>query len=748
MESEKKYRLKIEGMRCAACSAAAERALRSTPGVTEVAVNLAMSTGEIKGSADLDPKAAIRALEALGYKGTLLKEDETAISATKDYHPAEVAIGLVFGALVMYIGMSHMLPFPLPLPAFIEMHTSPVGFTLAQLILCLPVLFVGRRFLITGVNRLVRLHPNMDSLVALGTGSAFLYSLYHTALVLGGNTAKAHELYFESAAVVLALILLGKFLEEKSKNRAKDAISSLARLIPQTCTVLRNGNAVTAKSGEVLMDEIVLCAAGEKIAVDGIVTEGGGDVDESMLTGESLPVYKEEGSKVSGGTILKDGFLKIRTTGAGGATAAAQIMRLVAEAQQKKAPISRLADRISAVFVPAVLAVALLAAAIWAILGKEAGYVLQIFVSVLVVACPCSLGLATPIAVMVASGRGAKLGVLFRGGDVVERLSQINMALFDKTGTVTEGELKVSSLDSVAGQETADWLPLAAGAEHGSVHPVAKALLAYAAEKGITHPMPETVNTQAGKGVSAEISSHTVLAGTKRFMEENGIDSTPFPQPPVGMAAVYVSVDGTPMGVIGFSDTVKPSSREAVSRLSAMHIESAMITGDNQAAAAHAAEETGIQRVLAEVLPGDKADEVQRLKEEGHKTAMIGDGINDAPALASAHVGVCVFGGTDVAAEVAGVLLMRSDLLAFTDAVALSRFSMKIIRQNLFWAFIYNTIGIPLAAGVLSHWGIFLSPALAGTMMALSSVCVVTNSLRITRFHPEKKLKKLAKTVL
>ncbi len=736
----KQYRLKIEGMRCAACSAAAEKALKNTKGATECAVNLALATGEVKGDETFDINVAILALDKLGYKATLIKDDETTVTQTKDYHIAEVVIGLIFGGLVMYIGMSHMIY--LPVPAFLDMHASPLGFALSQLLLCLPVLFVGRRFLTNGIKRLVTLHPNMDSLVALGTGSAFLYSLYHTALIFGGNHEMAHALYFESAAVVLALILLGKFLEEKSKNRAKDAIASLAKLIPQTCTVLRDGEPVTVKSAEVLMDEVVLCAAGEKIAVDGIVTEGSGDVDEAMLTGESLPVFKEEGSKVSGGTILKDGFLKIRTTGAGGATAAAQIMRLVAEAQQKKAPISRLADQISSVFVPAVLAIAVIAAVIWALLGKDAGYVLQIFVSVLVVACPCSLGLATPIAVMVASGRGAKLGILFRGGDVIEHLAQIDMALFDKTGTVTEGALKVSTILSAEGADEKEWLPIAAGAEYGSVHPVAKALLAYCGDKNMSVPIADNVTTQAGKGVVAEVSGKTVLAGTRRLMEENAVDLSRFPASPEGMASVYVAVSGVPMGIIGFSDTVKPTSREAVSRLSAMHIESAMITGDNRAAASFAAEEAGINRVLAEVLPADKAKEAERLKSEGHKTAMIGDGINDAPALAAAHVGVCVFGGTDVAAEVAGVLLMRNDLLAFTDAVALSRYAMKIIRQNLFWAFIYNTIGIPLAAGVLSHWGIALTPALAGTMMALSSFCVVTNSLRITRYAPEKKFKK------
>ncbi len=735
----KEYRFKIEGMRCAACSAAAEKALQNTNGAKECSVNLAMATGTVMADESFDAASAISALSKLGYKASLLKEDETAISHTKDYHLAEVLVGLIFGAIVMYIGMSHMIH--LPIPAFLDMHKNPLWFALSQLIFCLPVLYTGRRFIINGFHLLFALHPNMDSLVALGTGSAFLYSLYHTVLIFLGKVEMAHALYFESAAVVLALILLGKFLEEKSKNRAKDAIASLAKLIPGSCTVLRNGEPVTAKSTEVLMDEIVLCAAGEKLAVDGIVIEGSGDVDESMLTGESLPVFKEEGSTVSGGTILKDGFLKIRTTGAGGATAAAQILRLVAEAQQKKAPISRLADKISAIFVPAVLAIATLSAIIWAIMGKDASFVLQTFVSILVVACPCSLGLATPIAVMVASGRSAKLGILFRGGDVIEHLAQIDMALFDKTGTVTEGVLQVSAILPVA-DAPLEWLLLVAGAEYGSVHPVAKALLVYCDENHIPAPIAERVTTIAGKGVIAVVNGQSVLAGTRRLMEEQNIDCSNFPDVPQGMASVYVAIDNVPMGVIAFSDTVKPTSREAVTRLSGMHIESAMITGDNCAAATYAAEKAGIHRVLSEVLPEDKAKETERLKKVGRKTAMIGDGINDAPALAAAHVGVCVFGGTDVAAEVAGVLLMRNDLLSFTDGVAIARYAMKIIRQNLFWAFIYNMAGIPLAAGILSHWGIHLTPALAGTMMALSSFCVVTNSLRITRFAPEKKLKK------
>ncbi len=735
------YRLKIEGMRCAACSAAAERALKETPGVTEVSVNLALATGEIKTTDNFNIKTALSALEKTGYHGTVIKDDENTVTATYDYHPAEVALGLIFGALVMYIGMSHMLPFPLPLPAFIDMHKNPLGFALAQLILCLPVLVVGRRFLINGIKRLISLHPNMDSLVALGTGSAFIYSTYHTFLIFGGQINKAHELYFESAAVVLALILLGKFLEEKSKNKAKDAIASLAKLIPQTCTVLRNGKTITINSADVIMDEIVLCAAGEKIAVDGVVIEGEGDVDESMLTGESLPVYKEKNSKVSGGTILKDGFLKIRTTGAGGATAAARILRLVAEAQQKKAPISRLADKISAVFVPAVLVIALFSALIWTLLGKDISFVLQIFVSVLVVACPCSLGLATPIAVMVASGQGAKMGVLFRGGDVLESLAHVNMALFDKTGTITEAQLKVATVLSVENERESNWLPLAVSAEHGSVHPIAKALLDYANKNEISVPIPESVSTQAGKGVIATINNTTVLAGTLRFMEENEINIHAFPSLPKGMATVYVAINNAPTGLIGLSDKVKPTACEAIQKLSAMHIESAMITGDNAAAAEQVAKETGITCVLANVLPHEKAQEVQRMKDVGYQTVMLGDGINDAPALATAHVGVCVFGGTDVAAETAGVLLMRNDLLAFTDSVALSRFAIKIIRQNLFWAFIYNFLGIPLAAGVLSVFGILLSPALAGTMMALSSFCVVTNSLRITKFSTKKPLK-------
>ncbi|MBE7048170.1 MAG: cadmium-translocating P-type ATPase [Ruminococcaceae bacterium] len=732
------YQFKIDGMRCAACAASAEKTLRALPNVTSVSINLALGSSEVVGDANLKPQHVISQLKKLGFTATLIKNDETTVQTTLDYRPIDVVIGLIFGALVMYIGMSHMLLFPLPLPSFIDIHHSPMGFCLSQLILTLPVLWVGRRFLISGVKRLFSMHPNMDSLVALGTGSAFIYSLYNTILVLIGQPKMAHSLYFESAAVVLALILLGKYLEEKSKNRAKDAIASLARLIPRTCTVLRDGEPTTVDSAQVLMDELVLCAAGEKIAVDGIVEEGEGDVDESMLTGESLPVYKGKNSIVSGGTILQDGFLKIRTTGAGGATTAAQIMRLVADAQQKKAPIARLADKISAYFVPAVLAIAVISAIVWAILGKEAGFVLQIFVSVLVVACPCSLGLATPIAVMVASGRGAKLGILFRGGHVIEELAHVDTAVFDKTGTITEGKLRIATILDVEGHNRADWLPLCASAEHGSVHPIAKALLQYTTEKNIPVPLPDSVTTQAGRGVAATVNQHRVVVGTHRFMVENGINCQTFPEKPEGMAVIYIAVNDQAAGLIGFSDTMKATSTQAVAQLSSMQIESVMITGDNKTAAKQIAKESGIHHVLAEILPEGKAAEVERLKEKGCVVAMVGDGINDAPALAAARVGVCVYGGTDVAAEVAGVLLMRNDLLAFTDAVALSRFTMKIIRENLFWAFFYNTIGIPLAAGVLSPVGILLSPALAGIMMALSSLCVVTNSLRITRFFSKK----------
>ena len=738
MAEVKNYHIKIEGMTCAACSAASERALSKTKGVISASVNLALGSAEVTAEAATSPEMLLNAVSAVGYKASFATDEDLSIEETHQFSKAEIIIGLIFGFLVMYIGMSHMLPFPLPLPGIISMEAHPLNFALSQLLLCLPVLVVGRRFFLVGFRQLFKLHPNMDSLVAVGTSAALLYSLYNTFQTAAGNVHAAHNLYYESAAVVLALVLLGKYLEEHSKNSAKAAISSLATLIPQKATILKDGKKIEVDTSEIQNGDTVLVTPGEKISVDGEVLEGEADVDEAMLTGESVPVFKSAGETVSGGTICKDGMLKIRATGVGSATAVAQIIKLVSEAQARKAPVARLADTISGIFVPSVIAIAVVSVIIWAILGKDASFLLNIFVSVLVVACPCALGLATPIAVMVASGRGAKLGVLYRGGDVIERLSKIDMALFDKTGTITEGNLRVAYIETTGGATEEELMRLAAGVEFGSGHPIAVGIVEYAKEKVLPVPEPEKVVTFAGRGVSGVVEGAEILAGTRRMLDEKGISTAGASRIPDGLAVVYVVKDGVLLGVIGLADTVRKKSRKAIERLKKEHVQSGMITGDNKAAADYVAKEVGLDRVLAEVLPGDKSGEVTRLKEEGHSVAMVGDGINDAPALAAADVGACVFGGTDVAAQSAGVLLMREDLLVFCDAVSLSRYTMRIVRQNLFWAFCYNVIGIPIAAGLLYPFGILLSPAFAGLAMALSSVCVVGNSLRITKYSPAK----------
>ncbi len=732
-------RLSIEGMTCAACSASVEKALKRKKGVETATVNLATNTATIHTDGTITAEQLITAVERAGFSSEIakeaLKKETFAITSPT------LIVALIFGSMELYIGMSHMLPIKLPLPNAIAMETNVVNFVLIQMVLTIIVLLAGRRFFISGIKNIIAMHPNMDSLVAIGTGTAFIYSLYNTALVFGGNIHVGHNLYYESAAVVVALVLLGKYLEERSKSAAKKAITALASMMPGTAFVERDGDELEIPCALIKLDDIVIVKPGYRIAVDGVVASGEGAVDESMLTGESIPVYKEKDSKVSGGTICKDGFLRIRATGVGSNTAIAQVLKLVTQAQERKAPAARLADKISGVFVPAVVAIAFISSGIWLLLGQDVAFVMNIFVSVLVVACPCALGLATPIAVMAGSGRGANLGILYRGGDVIEQASKVNTIFFDKTGTITHGRLKVAKI--IPHNIDADELvKLTASAEKGSEHPIAVAIVNYAESNNIGLLSPDSLKAHAGKGVTAFIGNKAITAGTAKLMAQENISLPHDSQHliPLGCTAMFIGINGVYCGLIALSDSIREDAKIAIARLNSMDIETGMITGDNAGAATVIANEAGIASVKSQVLPQDKSAEVEKAKASGKVVAMVGDGINDAPALAAADVGIAVHSGTDAAAESSGVILMGENLGAVADSLVLAKKTMAIIKQNLFWAFIYNCIGIPIAAGLLfALGGPLLTPAFAGGAMALSSVSVVTNSLRLTKYNPNKK---------
>lgn len=514
-------------------------------------------------------------------------EDEVNVALTHTISKKRLITALICGAVVLYIGMSHMLPVRLPLPAIIDDRINPLNFALIQLVFTVPVLICGRNFFINGMKNLIKRHPNMDSLVMIGTTTAFLYSLYNTFTIVQGNAHGAHNLYYESAAVVVALVLLGKFLEENSKNSAKKAINSLVSMIPNTALLLKDGQEVEVPAKQVRVKNIVLVKPGTRIPVDGTVLSGQASVDESMLTGESLPVYKEVGSHVSGGTICKDGMLQIEATGVGGNTAISQVLRLVTEAQERKAPAARLADKISGIFVPTVVSIAIITSILWAISGKELAFVLNNFVAVLVVACPCALGLATPIAVIAGTGRGANLGILYRGGDVIETAAGVNTVIFDKTGTITYGKLKTAAVTPAKGIEELELLGYCASAESGSEHPIAAAILDRAQQDGITVIRPESTQSIPGRGIIAKVDGKTVIAGTMALMELEKIeipedeDTTVLP----GCTAIYVALDANYIGMISLSDTIRPDARDAIAQLNAMGIETVMITGDNEGAA-------------------------------------------------------------------------------------------------------------------------------------------------------------------
>ena len=751
---EREVTIPVGGMTCASCSAAVERAIRKLPGIQLSSVNLATEKAFVK----YDP-AVVRiseikgAIKKAGYEPLAM---ETVTTAKIDEHAAakereirsmwtKFIVSAAFSLPLLYIAMSHMLGWPLP--AALHPMDFPLRFALIQIALVIPPIVAGRRFYTVGTRALLHGAPNMDSLIAMGTSAAILYSLFSVTRIAGGNFGAVEELYFETAGIIITLILLGKTLEAVSKGRTSESIKKLMGLKPKTATILQEGREIELPIDEVEPGDMLLVRPGERVPVDGAVLSGASAVDESMLTGESIPVDKGPGDQLTGGTINKNGALTFKAERVGADTALARIIRLVEDAQGSKAPIARLADVISGIFVPVVFGIAILSAGAWLIAGHTAVFALTIFVAVLTIACPCALGLATPTAIMVGTGKGAEMGILIKSGEALETAGKVKVVVFDKTGTITEGRPELTDIMPVEGFAEGRLLSLAAAAEKASEHPLGEAIVKAAEARGLALSVPASFAALPGRGIEASLEGKIFLLGNARLMEERGVETGSLVQSAVVLAAagktpMFAAFDGNIMGLIAVADVVKPSSAAAIARLHAMGIETAMITGDSRPTAEAIARQVGIDRILAEVLPGDKATEVAQLQAGGRLVAMVGDGINDAPALARADVGIAIGSGTDVAMESADIVLMRSDLADVAAALELSRSVMRNIRQNLFWAFGYNVLGIPVAAGLLyAFGGPLLSPVIAAAAMSMSSVSVLTNALRLRRF----KLRPLAR---
>ncbi|MFH0372495.1 heavy metal translocating P-type ATPase [Streptococcus sp. A22] len=735
----------IEGMTCASCAMTVEKALGKLAGMEEVAVNLATEKATMTYDKDrLDAAAILSAVEQAGYKAVLPQTNSpvTAVESKEQYQSdlwSRFIWSTVFTLPVLYIAMGPMLPGGgLPLPAFLH---QPLTFALVQLFLTLPVMYIGRAFYQKGFKTLFAGHPNMDSLIAVGTSAALVQGLIMTVLIARGQADLSHghpELYFESAAVILTLITLGKHMEALSKGWTSDAIKKLMNLAPKTARLIRDGQEVTLPLEQVQVGDVLQVRPGEQIPVDGKVLQGQSTVDESMLTGESLPVKKAVGDSVVGATLNQHGAFQMQATKVGADTTLAQIIRLVEEAQGSKAPIAQLADRVSAVFVPIVMVLALLSGLAWWTLGQEPWiFSLSITISVLVIACPCALGLATPTAIMVGTGKGAENGLLFKSGQAVEVLQKVDTIVFDKTGTITQGKPQVTDMTVFSSATEEEVLQLAASAEQYSEHPLAQALLKSAEDAGLSLLPSQDFQALSGRGLSVKIAEQTILLGNEKLMKESGIAlgsaiATAETYANQAKTPVYLAADGHLLVVIAIADQVKPSSHAAIQALHQMGLEVVMLTGDNEKTAQAIADQVGIDTVISQVLPEDKANQVKALQAQGKQVAMVGDGINDAPALAQAEVGIAIGSGTDVAIETADLVLMHSDLMDVPKAVRLSQLTMKTIKQNLFWAFAYNVIGIPIAMGLLHLFGgPLLNPMLAGAAMALSSVSVLLNALRL-----------------
>lgn len=745
MSKQKEYI--IEGMSCASCAMTIENAVSKIPGVDKASVNLATEIMTVEANDSVTPEDIAKVVDGVGYsarpRGKSVEEELEEKNEKKEAHLREMkrnlTISAIFTVPLLFIAMADMVG--IPMPAFLSPMQSPVSYALIQLALVLPIIWIGRRFFVDGFKALSKGHPNMDSLVALGTSAAFLYSLYGTYHVLEGHAHFAMNLYYESAGVILTLITLGKYFEDVSKGKTSMAIQTLVGLAPKMATVLRDGQEVEVPVEEVQVGDLIRVKPGEKVPVDGVVTEGNSTVDESMLTGESIPVSKAVGDEVIGASLNKTGSFILKATKIGKDTALSQIIQLVEQAQGSKAPIAKLADKVSGVFVPIVIVLALVSGLAWYFLGQESWvFALTITISVLVIACPCALGLATPTAIMVGTGKGAENGILLKSGEALEEANHVNMVVFDKTGTITNGTPVVTDVVTADNADADALIRLAASLEVASEHPLGEAIVAKAKEQGAA--FDEVTNFEAipGFGIKGHVGETLVFLGNEKWMRENGLANVEMNEKAnsfaeQGKTPLYIGYNDAVQGLIVVADTVKESSARAIQTLHEMGIQVAMMTGDHERTAQAIAAEVGIDRVFSEVLPQDKANYVSKLQEEGYIVAMVGDGINDAPALAQAQVGIAIGTGTDVAIESADAVLMKSDLMDVPAMLKLSRATIRNIKENLFWAFAYNVIGIPFAMGVLHLFGgPLLNPMIAGAAMSFSSVSVVLNALRLKRW--------------
>lgn len=747
----------ITGMTCSACASHIEKDVAKVPGVQQVAVNLLQNSMAVTyDESKANTAALLQAVQGAGYEAAPAQKqgaapvEKTATPAQQEVKSMKFRLvtSVLFLLPLMYLAMGHMIG--LPMPEIFMGTENALTLALTEFLLTLPVVYVNRKFFIVGYKALWRRAPNMDSLIALGASAALVYgvaALYAIGYGLGhNNPAMVHQfvmdLYFESAATILTLITAGKYLEARSKDRTTDAIAKLLDLAPKTAFVLRDGNEIELPVEQVVQGDIVVVRPGQAIPVDGVIQQGNGAVDESALTGESLPVEKQTGDTVIGATINQSGYFQFKATKVGSDTTLAQIVELVREANSSKAPIAKLADTVSGVFVPVVLGIALLAAVVWLLLGYPLSFALSIGISVLVISCPCALGLATPTAIMVGTGKGAEQGILVKSAESLEIAHEIDTVVLDKTGTVTEGKPHVTDILPAEGISEEQLLSVAASVEKMSEHPLAQAIVQVAEQRELPLLPAEDWQATAGRGVAARLGKGMVYAGNQPMMTDLGVDTAAFTQQAEALAQqgktpLYFASSGKLVGVIALADVAKPTSKAAISALKAMGIEVVMLTGDNRRTAEAVRKEMDIDRVVAEVLPQDKEAGVHRNQQQGKKVAMIGDGVNDAPALARADVGIAIGAGTDIAIESADIVLMRSDLQDAVTAIQLSRAVIRNIKQNLFWAFIYNIIGIPLAAGVLfPAFNLRLNPMFAAAAMSLSSVFVVTNALRLKFFKP------------
>ena len=744
----------VTGMSCAACSARVEKAVSKVPGVTACSVSLLTNSMGVEGTAS--PDAIVRAVEEAGYgaspkqaAGAAPASDAgAALDALADHETPRLKRRLIaslgFLLVLMYFSMGHMM-WGWPLPAWFE--GNHVAVALVQMLLAVAVMVINQKFFVSGFKSLAHGAPNMDTLVALGSSASFVWSTYAVFVMtdaqLHGDGARVMEymmeLYFESAAMILTLITVGKMLEARSKGRTTDALKSLMKLAPQTATLLRDGSEVTVPIGQVRRGDQFVVRPGENIPVDGLVLEGASAVNESALTGESIPVDKAPGDAVSAATVNQSGFLRCEATRVGEDTTLSQIIRMVSDAAATKAPIAKIADRVSGVFVPAVIAIAVVTTAAWLLLGRDLAFALARGISVLVISCPCALGLATPVAIMVGNGLGAKNGILFKTAASLEAAGRTQIVALDKTGTITRGEPEVTDLLPAEGVTEGELLTLAAALEQKSEHPLARAVLAYAAARQLDPPEVTDFAALPGNGLTAKLAGRSVYAGSFSFIQTQA----PVPAALAGQAQALAEQGKTPLffggegrllGVIAVADTIKEDSPDAIRQLQAMGIRVVMLTGDNQRTAEAIGRQAGVDQVIAGVLPDGKESVIRALSEKG-KVAMVGDGINDAPALTRADTGIAIGAGTDVAIDAADVVLMNSRLSDVPAAIRLSRATLRNIHENLFWAFIYNVIGIPLAAGLLIPLGLTLNPMFGAAAMSLSSFCVVSNALRLNLFQ-------------